>query len=329
MRFVLLFIIFGLLTFPAYAEEDSAEKSINISGTIEGEFGYSSLEDFKTSDFTLATVELGVDATLNSNLFGKVLLLYEQGENNENIVVDEGFITIGVPIELPFNLSFALGRIGIPFGEFNSHFISDPFTLKIGEKKDTAFLVSIELHEIIDLSVALYNEKININQSDDHINDIASRLALTLPEGDINLSLGGSFITNMVGTDGLSDIIGDSILLEKAMGIGSFFSFGYKGIFIDVEYVSALEDIKLKGRDNFKPQTFNIELGYSIPNTPVKLAGKFERYKETKDQSVDRFGGLLSFDLYKEMLNLSLELLRTKDVETTENSINGQLSISF
>ncbi|HGJ65597.1 TPA: LbtU family siderophore porin, partial [bacterium] len=272
---------------------------------------------------------LGVDATLNNNLSGKILLLYEQGENNENIAVDEGFITIGLPIELPFDFSFSLGRMGIPFGEFNSHFVTDSYSLEIGEKKNVALLASIGFQEIIDLSVALYNENIYLNQGDDHINDMASRLALTLPEGDISLSLGGSFITNMAGTDGLADMIGDSVLLEKAMGIGGFISLGLKGIFLEAEYISALEDIKIKGEDMFKPQTFNIELGYSIPNTPVKLAGKFERYKETSDQSIDRFGGLISFDLYKDMSNFALEFLRTNDGESSENSIIGQLSISF
>lgn len=330
MRFVLAVftaILLIISAFSAYAENEE-NSGIKFSGILEEEFGYNLIEDDKNSDFALATAQLGAEANLGENVSGSLILLYEQGENDNNIAVDEGVISLGLPLQLPVELSLSLGLMAIPFGEFNSHFVTDPYTLEIGETKQVGLLASANYQDIIDFSFIVYNEEIDNGEGDDHANDIASRLAFSLPEGALGLSLGASFINNIAGTDGLTDMIGDNFS-EKAKGLAGFASLSFMEAFLEFEYIAALEDIKLNNGNSIKPNTFNIELGYSIPNTPVDIAGKFERYSENDDDSVDRFGGVVSFDLFKGLASFALEYLRTNVEDAPENSITGQLAISF
>lgn len=328
MKYTLLIIIVTLLfsSLQTFAEE---KEVIKVSGRLEEEFGYVSNEDNRSSNFALATAELGADISVNPNVTGKLVFIYEQGKNDDLIIIDEGTISMKIPIEKP-SLSFSLGYLTLPYGEFNSHFVSDPYSLEIGETKRVALLTSANLYEAFDLSLAIYNGNIKAVGDGDYINDWISRLAFKLPENEnLCLTVGGSFISNIAEVDGLTETILADILLESSMGLGSFTSIEASGAFLEFELITSLGDIKLKNNGNLKPQTFNIELGYSIPNTPITLAGKFERFSKKEGNSINRLGGLLSFALFKESCSFSLEFLRTDNNGSIENTFVGQLAISF
>ncbi len=328
MKFISL-IITATLIFIVFQDFSKGDEVIKFSGTLEEEFGYISNEDNKTSDFALATAQLGADVSLGSNILGKIALIYEQGKNDDTVVIDEGTISIKTPIKIP-SLSFSIGYLTLPFGEFNSNFVSDPYSLEIGETKRVALLTSANLFEAIDLSLAIYKGKIKTVEDSDHVNDFASRLAFNLPENEnLSLAIGGSLISNMPDVDGLVEITQTDILLEKSIGLGSFAHLEAFNAFLEFEFITALKDIELKNNGKLKPQIFNIELGYSIPNIPITLAGKFERFSEKEGESVNRFGGLLSFDILKDSSSFSLEFLRTDNDGSIENSIVGQIAINF
>ena len=328
MRFTFISIVAVLIVvIPCCMAFAGESAKVEFSGALEGEFGYVMAEDDDESDFALATVELGADVSLSPNVDGHILFLYEQGENEDNIAVDEGTIDLELPATLPVGLSLSLGRVYVPFGEFNSHFVADPFTLDIGETGQIALQISAS-HEIVEASAAFYNEEVDDSSQ---IGDMAARVAASAPEGalgeDIGLSLGASFITNMAGTDGLTDMISGEVS-ERVMGLGSFISLSAMGAFLEAEVVMALGDIEAPGGGTLKPRAFNVELGYSLPDTPVEIAGKFERLSEDGDNSTNRFGGVVSIGLFDETASLALEFLRTDD-GAAENSIVGQLAVEF
>ena len=332
MQSVFMGIVVALITLTsfclAFADEAEGEfGKIEFSGALEGEFGYIAAEEDE-SDFALATVELGADVSLMSNVNGHILFLYEQGGNDDNIAVDEGTIDLKLPVTLPVGLSLSLGRMYVPFGQFNSHFVADPFTLDIGETGQIALQISAS-HEMVEASAAVYNEEVDDSSQ---IGDMAARVAVSAPEGalgeDIGLSLGASFITNMAGTDGLTDMIGGEVS-ETAMGLGGFISINAMGVFLEGEIVMALSDVEMPDGETLKPRAFNVELGYSLPNTPIEIAGRFEQLSEDGDNSTNRFGGVVSIGLFDEAASLALEFLRTDDGDAAENSIVGQLAIEF
>jgi len=334
LRSIFIFAVAVLVTLMsfcvAFADEVEGESSkLEFSGVLEGELGYTIGQEEDESDLALATVELGADMSLASNVCGHVLFLYEQGENDDNIAVDEGTIDLKLPITLPVELSLSLGRMYVPFGEFNSHFVTDPFTLEIGETNQVALQLSAS-HDIMEGSVALYNEEVDDSSQ---IGDIAAKVATSVPEGalgkDIGLSFGASLVTNVAGTDGLTDMIGGGAVPDRAMGLGGYVSLNAMGAFLEGEIVMALGDIEIPGGETLKPRAFNMELGYSLPNMPVEIAGKFEQFSENGDNSTNRFGGVVTIGLFDEAAFFGLEFLRSDDSETVENSIIGQLSVEF
>ena len=99
---------------------------ISMGGVLEVELGYEDNEEppaMKGSDIVLATVEIGIDAEINDKVKGHILLLWE--EDDTPLDIDEGTITLTAP----YGLSLTAGKMYIPFGAYNSHFISYPFTL--------------------------------------------------------------------------------------------------------------------------------------------------------------------------------------------------------
>ena len=334
---IALMILGSTQTILAQEEVAEARKEryggIELSGLLENEFGYVIIEGENESDFTLATVELGADVCLGPNVEGHVLFLYEQGENDDNIAVDESTIGFKLPNFLPVELSLSLGRMYVPFGEFNSHFITDPFTLDVGETNEIAFQLSA-VHEIVEIAAALYNDAVSVESGNNtQITDIAARIAASASEGalgeNVSLLLGVSFITNIVGSDGFCDMIGNNEVSERAPGMGGFISVSAIGAFLESEFTLALSDTELPDSKMLKPRAFNVELGYSFPKLPVQIAGKFERLSENGDNSINRFGGVVTIGLFDEAASLALEFLRTDDDNATEHSITGQLSAEF
>ena len=115
------------------AEESGEEwKPVStISGTIEVEASAWDGDSGEGSDIKLAKVELGFDAHLNQYTHGHLLFLYEEGEEDDRIRVDEATITIANPAVSP--AFFRAGRMYVPFGKFETNMVSDPLTLEIAE----------------------------------------------------------------------------------------------------------------------------------------------------------------------------------------------------
>jgi hypothetical protein len=225
----------------------------------------------------------------------------------------------------------------LPFGEFNSHFVADPFTRDIGEIGEVAVLLAAS-HEIVEISAAAYDEE------SEELPDVAARIAASAPEGalgEIGLSLGASFITNIVQTDGLADVTSDIGIHERTMGLGGFFSLSAMGVFLEGEVITALGDIEVNPGPHWnmavkptriKPRALNLEMGYCFPSTPVEIAGRFEQLLEGYDHtSAYRFGGVLSLGLFGESASLALEFLflLTDDDSVNGASIAGQLAVEF
>ena len=344
--FLLLCGVAFFLPFVCIAQEEEAETSpIQFNGVIETEASMLIAQGDETtteSEFGLATVELGADGKLSDNVEAHLLLLYEEGENDDNIAVDEATITLKNIYGIP--LAITSGRLYVPFGEFNSHFVSDPFTLEMAETGKTALQIGIE-HEFLAASLALFKSGVAaIDEEGNHINNFAARIAVTpteemLGEG-ISLSAGASLIKNLADTDGIGNVIGVDLEADKLndipLGLGAFFSAGIPDAFLDGEIITALSDFsgKAAGREfESKPWAMNIELGYALSQSPipVEIAAKFEMLHQGRDADVKRFGGLVGTSLFGETANIGIEFLRTDAGEKLdpENTLTFQLAAEF
>jgi hypothetical protein len=319
-------------------ESDKWYDRLQISGLIEVEashgktdFKDSVVEDEKTSDVDLATVELGVDAKISAHVDGHVLFKYE----DDDLFVDEGFITIVGTETFPAYL--IAGRQYIPFGNFDSHFVTDPTTLVLGETNDGAVVAGYRFGgEMVDVSIGAYNGDAKKSDKDDVVNSFVGSIVVSSIE---NIKFGASYTSNIAGSDTFNTVVVDPDNLDSLVGGWSaFVTFEFLERFkLTGEYVGALDNFKAgeiydtADTKERKPSAWNVELGVAIIDN-VELAA---RYEGSDDGGADflpesQYGAVLNWGFFKNT-NLALEYLHGEfedDAQETDSFI-AQLAIEF
>jgi hypothetical protein len=183
---------------------------LSISGVIEAEAGYEDIDyddpgkkDEDSSDITLATVEMGVDADISKYVSGHVLLLWEE-DDTEPVDLDQGYITLDGADKLPLYAN--IGKLYVPFGNFGTHFISDPLTLELGETRESAVQAGWG-NDFFDISAAVFNGDVDESGEDNHVESYVANAAVSLPENTLpglDMSFGGSYPTFMGAATRLS-----------------------------------------------------------------------------------------------------------------------------
>lgn len=309
---------------------------IQISGLIEVEAGYQKIdfndpavEDEETGDVDLATVELGVDARIIDHVDGHVLFKYE----DDDLFVDEGYITLSGGDALPAYL--IAGRQYIPFGYFDSHFVTDPNTLILGETNEGAAVAGYRLGgEMIDLSVGAFNGKIDEAGDDNTIDSVvAAVVAKPLEE----LMVGVSYTSNLASADAFSEqVIGP--VADLVGGFSAFVTVEWLERFKFIgEYLAALDEFEAgeiydaaDGKQR-QPEAWNLELGMVLVDS-LELAA---RYGGSNDGGADflpesQYGAVLNWG-FLENTNLALEYLHGEfeDDAQESDSVIAQLAVEF
>ena len=324
----------------AIEHRDEGEKwydRIQIGGLVEVEAG-SGKTDFKdpaveeeqTSDIDLASVELVVDARIADHVDGHVLFKYEDDE----VFVDEGFITLTGTEAFPAYL--VAGRQYIPFGCFESHFITDPTTLTLGETNEGAVVAGYQIGgETVDISLGAFNGRAQETGDDDAIDSFVASLVVNPLEG---LMLSASYTSNLAGSDAFNEVVVDPDHLESLVagwGVCATFEFLDRFRLIG-EYVGALDNFKAgeiydaAETQERKPVAWNVEFGLAITES-LELAARYggsddggEFLPETE------YGAVLNWGIFKNT-NLAIEYLYDEfenEVQETE-TITAQLAIEF
>jgi hypothetical protein len=335
----------------AQKQEGVLEKwadKITLSGLIEAEAYYEDIDyddpatdDEDSSDITLATVELGVDVDIIKHVKGHVLFLWEE-DDTEPVDLDEGFITLDGEDVVPLYLN--VGKLYVPFGNFESHFISDPLTLELGETRESALTVGCK-NEWMDVSVSAFNGDIDETGEDNHIETYVAAASFSVPEEVIpnfGIKAGISYISNIADTDSLQDedddgnkIITGSEVKDYVEGLSAFLSISYMDkFFFEFEYLGALDEFEAgellfdNGKE-FQPETWNFELAYAATDR-LEIAVKYEGGDDLGDfLPEDQYGAAVTYGLF-ENTSLSLEYLHGEFENDDERDlVTTQLAIEF
>ncbi len=315
--------------------------NITVSGVVEVEAGFENMkfaapgaEDEDSSDIALATVELGIDADITKHVKGHVLLLWEE-DDTEPVDLDEAYITFDGEDVVPLYLT--AGKMYVPFGRFESHFVSDPLTLELGETRESAVQIGFA-NAWADLSLAVFNGDIDETGDDDHIKSFVGNATFTLPEGhmpDIGITMGCSFISNIGDSDGLEGEIANGDVSDSVAGFGAFISAAIKDrFFIEAEYLGALDEFEageltFDGGQKFKPITWNVEVAAAITDA-LEAAIKCEGGQDLGDLLPEiQYGATISYSIF-ENTSLALEYLYGEfENEDERNLVTAQLAIEF
>lgn len=279
----------GLMAAPTLMAMDN----IAISGVIEAEYGASTgygdpvtgASGAKESGYSLATVELGIDARLNANVDGHILVLHEDGDT-EPWEVDEGTVTLHAKDNLVF---LTAGRMYVPFGHFDSNMVSDPMTLELGETREAAVMAGVE-YKGINFSVFAFNgetieDSDNVaGEKDDTSDQHGFSLSYTFESDKFNISAGYSCINSIAESGLVYDSLGNFYAGDPAEKEGELKDYvGGTSIYLTAAYgpVSFIAE-KLSARDSFnvaeldfyavgapaagaQPEASNIELAATFP----------------------------------------------------------------
>ncbi|MBC2744993.1 MAG: LbtU family siderophore porin [Desulfosarcina sp.] len=318
-------------------EGDKWYDRLQISGLIEVEAGYEKIdfndpaeEDEKNSDVDLATVELVVDARIIDHVDGHVLFKYEE----DDVFVDEGFITLTGSEAFPAYL--IAGRQYIPFGYFDSHFVTDPNTLVLGETNEGSVVAGYRFGgEMIDVSVGAFNGKIDKAGDDDAIDSVVASIVAQPFEA---FMIGASYTSNLASSDAFSEVFEVDEVDDLVGGWSAFVTFQFLERFKLIgEYVAALDNFKAgeiydaADTKEREPSAWNVELGAAIIDS-LELA---VRYGGSDDGGADflpesQYGAVLNWGFF-ENTNLALEYLHGEFEDDAQETdvFTAQLAVEF
>jgi hypothetical protein len=341
-------LVSGLLLITANAQATEAgAPMIQLSGLIEVGAVWQDIDYQGTaptvedvSDLCLTTVELTAEAEMNEWVNVGVTLLYEDPTfgDETHLEVDMATVTIGNTEEYP--LYCTAGKMYVPFGALLTHFPDDPLleaplTLLLGETLEKAFLVGFE-QAGFSVSAYGFNGEVDEFGEDNNIESYGVDANFSFDdEAGFDLLVGGSYISNISDSDGLTEalhagytaleespLISGAGLKDYVAGAAGYVHVGFAGFFVDGEYMAALDEFdieetltaggtaEVKGQD--KPTVWNVEAGYNLDwgkNLEIvfKYAGSDEAealgYPET------RYGLCLNQDLFEDVV-VSLGYLR-------------------
>ncbi|MBE9535975.1 MAG: LbtU family siderophore porin [Proteobacteria bacterium] len=279
-----------------------------------------------TSDITLSTVELGIDAKVNDNVEGHILFLYE---DDEDVVVDEGTITI----TSDYGISLTAGKMYVPFGMFNSHFITDPMTLDLGETRETAVVLGYS-NDVFELSVGVYNGDVDEFGDEDEIGDVVASLTISPVEG---FTIGASYISDMADTD--NDITGAAgaalPVADTNDAYSAFLSATLGPLTLELEHLSAVEDFQIADFDantdglRDRPSATNVELALAIGDKS-EVAVRWEESDEAGSFE-DRMGIAASCEVLKGTTVIFEYMSAEYDDDSGDDydTITAELAIEF
>jgi hypothetical protein len=289
------------------------KEHISVNGVVEVETNFTGIDNKNkagnsSSDITLATAELDIEAKLHKYATANMVLLWEE-DDTEPVDIDEGYITLGNADFFPLYLK--AGRMYVPFGNFETNFVSDPLTLELGEIQESAYQFGA-FYKGIDLSVYFFNPDINENNdsNEDIIKSWGATLSLEfgpaayrepgseahetynnhliniLPE-ETSAFIQISYLNNIADTNDFKDAFDDNGWIKSVKdyvsGFHAFLMAEVYGFNFIAEYLGATEDFDKTDFGNigkkFQPKTWNFELGYTFPyyrEKEMTVAVKYE-----------------------------------------------------
>ena len=333
-----------LFALPTVAAAENWTNHLQLSGLLEVEatFGEDVNEDeddtVDNSDITLATVEIGFDAQINERVSASVLLLHE--EDDTSLELDEGVITVSLNEDGSFY--FAGGQMYVPFGNFETHMVSDPLTLELGETRQSVLQLGFENNGFSG-SVYVYNgDVVEASAEDDTVESFGVNIGYAAEMDNFSFDIGASYISNIADSGGFMDRDddGEADAVDSFVSGMSVYAIVNSGAITGIfEYVAADEFDAAElawDDDGASPSAANFEVGYAIDDASTVALG-YQMTDEAADMGLVEDAVLVSYsrEIY-DATTLSFEY-KQGDYYSEDDNGNGldmsaftaQLAVEF
>lgn len=237
------------------------QEHLTISGYVAIDAVYEKMEEENYSDLIISGAGLHFAAEIAENVTADIAFYYEDGYDHPDL--DEATISFN-PGGGP--LTFVAGRTYLPFGDFSSNMVSDPITLAMGEIREDALLLNMEMEGLYS-SVYLFNGDIEKYDANDTLSNYGLRLGYYWDQGDTALDIGVDWINSIYDTDGiewaLNELYGTNTVFKRISGLGAHIHGRYGPFSLYTGYVGATDDLAGKGT-NTQARAWNLEAGYDF-----------------------------------------------------------------
>lgn len=303
-------------------------KQLDVGFLMELEGFAAKAGDTGESDISLATVELMINAEIVDGISGYVALLWEEDASEESLL-NEGYITFGATEEIPFYAT--MGKMYLPFGNFESAFISDPLTLEMAEINQSAALAGLG-NGWVDVNAGAFSGDIEGDAGDNTIDNAFASIVFMPSE---SLVFGAYWLSNLLETDGFEGVAGSAIADKSVGGAGVFLNVEFGPVSLDAEFVTALERFASATR-GLLPTAYNIEASMPIIkklSAGIKLEGSDDFYSDFIAGSPEgkfadwRTGFVVSYTL-NEHVTLSGEYLHADGVADGETADMATIQVA-
>lgn len=296
--------------------------------------------DNEASDLTLATVELALEAPVSDwfsvNLFG----LYEQNETP--LEIDEATLTIAHTAS--FSSSLTLGKMHVPFGSFQTHLISDPFTLELGEARETALLVGFE-NKGFQAAVWFFNGDLDDANGEEKTKG-GAWLGYVLGDEEQVWSAALSVTSDLADSDGIAGALAEAGIVrlrDEVAGLALSAGFHSRSFSLISEYVSALDqfdpaDLAHNGH-GAEPSASNLELGYhfELGGHPATSAVGYQQTRKALALGLPESRWAVGFSVaLMEQVGLGIEWAQDRDYSSAVGGsdahnkiLTAQLAVEF
>ncbi len=313
------------------AADQSLMQSINDHVDLRGlvEVEAISAEDFNgddTSDISLATVEVGLDARISDWSQAHLLLLYEENEEEDHLIVDEGTITFGKLDAFPAYLT--VGKMYLPFGSYVTNMVSDTLPLELGEIRDSAVLAGFQSSGFYG-SIYGFNGVLSESGEDDKIDAWGASLGFAHEREGFSVDVGLDWLNNIGDSDDLGEYLeentGASEIADYVEGLAAHILLQYGPFDFVAEYVRALDEFQAEemafAGSGAEPEAWSLEAGLTFDlldrQTIFSLAWQGTDEALALGLPEDRYGAAIRMFVLKNT-SVSLEYLHDEDYDITD-----------
>ncbi|MDZ8118898.1 LbtU family siderophore porin [Pontiella agarivorans] len=244
-------------------------ESLQWGVLLEAEAGYSRAGSVEESDIKLATFEFVMDAAVNDWLGGHVGFLWEE-DDTDPVDLDEGYIILGG--EAANGFYGQAGKFYLPFGNFETAFISDPLTLELAEINKSSAMAGYAT-EWFDISAGVFK-----GDEDDVIQ--CGYAAVNFNVGETAV-VGAYVLSDLLEADGFADL--NTNFADRVAGAGGYVNVFVGPLMLNAEVVSALDTIDFGGGEKMQPVAYNLEASCAFSEkwaAGLKYEGSDEFYTE-------------------------------------------------
>lgn len=309
-------VILSLLATSGVAELQWQNMMLN--GLLEIKAGYENdFETEETSDLTIATVELGLNAQLHPQAEAYLSVKYEEDETP--LEIDEARLTVHQDTQAG-TVVLTIGQQYAPFGCFETQLVSDPLTLELAEIREKTLQLGLETEYFYSTAYVFNGD--TQEDANDTIDHWGLDMGLRQENSKFIYEVGLGYLNGIGDTDGLTDALESTTMNGYVGGLNVHALLELGGFYGIVEYIKALDAFDEQNlpfnTTGAQPQAWHLELSYALSwlNREATLAFSYQATEEALALELPetRYSMGVSMVLFEHM-QLSLEWALDQDYD--------------